>query len=99
MRSVSRVRLLIAGILLLMGPIAGPVAAQAEEATAEGLVDALNAVFGKHAGKRAAHTKGFCIKGSFTPSADAASYSKAPHFAASAPVPVLGRFSLRGRRS
>jgi catalase len=81
----------LAGLALIAAPIA-----QAEEATPEALVDALNAVFGKHAGKRAAHTKGFCVKGSFTPSAEASSYSKAPHFAASGPVPVLGRFSLGG---
>jgi catalase len=37
-----------------------------------------------------------CVKGSFTPSAEASTYSKAPHFAASEPVPVLGRFSLAG---
>jgi catalase len=53
-------------------------------------------VFGKHAGKRAGHAKGFCVEGSFTPSAEASSYSKAPHFAATEPVPVLGRFSLGG---
>jgi len=92
MRWASRVRCLIAGLAL----VALPVAAHAEEAIAEGLVDALNAVFGKHAGKRAGHAKGFCVKGSFTPSAEASSYSKAPHFAATEPVPVLGRFSLGG---
>ncbi len=92
MRSVSRVRLLFAGVLLILAPIA----AHAEEATAEGLVDALNAVFGKHAATRAGHAKGFCIKGTFTPSAEASNYSKAPHFAATAPVPVLARFSLGG---
>jgi catalase len=92
MRTPSRVRSLLAGLIL----IAVPIAAHAQEATAEGLVDALNAVFGKHPGKRAGHAKGFCIKGSFTPSAEASSYSKAPHFAASKPVPVLGRFSLGG---
>jgi len=58
------------------------------------LVDALNGVFGKHAGMRAAHTKGFCVTGQFTPFPDAAGLSKAPHFAK--PVPVTGRFSLGG---
>lgn len=58
------------------------------------LVDALNGVFGKHAGKRAAHTKGFCMTGSFTPSPDAAKLSKAPHFAKQ--VPITARFSLGG---
>jgi catalase len=54
----------------------------------------LNGVFGKHAGMRAAHTKGFCVTGQFTPSPDAAGLSKAPQFAK--PVPVTGRFSLGG---
>jgi catalase len=92
MRPSNRMRLLLAGVAFM----AAPITAQAEEATAEQLVDALNAVFGAHAGKRAAHTKGFCVKGTFSPSADASSYSKAPHFAATEPVPVLGRFSLAG---
>ena len=58
------------------------------------LVDALNGVFGKHPGDRAAHTKGICLTGLFTPSADAPSLSKAPQFAK--PVPIIARFSLGG---
>ena len=61
------------------------------------LVDALNGVFGKHPGDRAAHTKGFCLTGQFTPSADAPSLSKAPQFAK--PVPIIARFSLGRRQS
>jgi catalase len=70
--------------------------AQAEDAapTPADVVDALNGVFGKHAGGRAAHTKGFCITGKFTPSPDAAKLSKAPHFAKE--VPIEARFSLGG---
>lgn len=74
--------------------VALPAAAAAEEATGEALVDALNAIFGKHAGVRAAHTHGICVKGTFTPTAEAPSLSKAPHFAA--PVSVVGRFSMGG---
>ncbi len=66
----------------------------AADPTPADLVDALNGVFGKHAGMRAAHTKGFCTTGSFTPSADAANLSKAPHFAKQ--VPIIARFSLGG---
>jgi catalase len=66
----------------------------AEEATPDQLIDGLNGVFGSHAKLRAAHTKGICVKGSFTPTAEAASLSKAPQFAAS--VPLVGRFSLGG---
>ena len=45
------------------------------------LVDALNGVFGKHPGDRAAHTKGICLTGQFTPAADAPSLSTASQFA------------------
>ena len=58
------------------------------------LVNALNGVFGKHPGDRAAHAKGICLTGRFTPSPDASSLSKAPQFAK--PVGIIGRFSLGG---
>jgi catalase len=58
------------------------------------LVDALNGVFGKHAGDRAAPTKGICLAGQFTPAPDAPSLSKAPQFAK--PVGITARFSLGG---
>jgi catalase len=51
-------------------------------------------VFGKHPGTRAAHAKGFCVAGQFTPDGKAPSLSKAPQFAK--PVPIIGRFSLGG---
>src|SRR4026208_2209672 len=69
-------------------------AAFAQQPTPADLVDALNEVFGKHPGDRAAHTKGICLTGSFTPSPDAPSLSKAPQFAK--PVPIVARFSLGG---
>ncbi|MGV1013824.1 MAG: catalase family peroxidase [Methyloceanibacter sp.] len=68
--------------------------AKAQEPTPVEIVDGLNAVFGKHPHTRAAHAKGFCVSGSFTPAPDAASLSKAPQFAKK--VPLLGRFSLAG---
>ena len=68
--------------------------ASAEPATGEQLVDALNRVFGKHPKARAAHTKGICVKGEFTPTAEAAGLSKVPQFAAK--VPLIGRYSLGG---
>jgi catalase len=58
------------------------------------LVDALNSVFGKHAGTRAAHAKGFCMTGKFTPSPEAPSLSKAAQFQKE--VPITARFSLGG---
>lgn len=72
--------------------LAAPVVAQ--EAEPEQLINALNSVFGAHAKMRAAHTKGICVKGNFTPTPEAAGLSKAPQFAA--PVPLVGRFSLGG---
>lgn len=86
---------LAAGVALAIA-IAGvtqPMTASAEEPTGEALVDALNAIFGKHKA-RSSHAKGQCLKGTFTPTADAAALSKAGHFAK--PVPVLGRFSMGG---
>jgi len=85
---------LCATAALTLALFAAPVAGNAEEAQPEDLVNALNGVFGAHAGKRAAHAKGICLKGSFTPTAEAATLSKAPHFAG--PVPVTARFSLGG---
>ncbi len=76
------------GLMVMGAPAFG------EEAQPEQLIDALNKVFGSHAKMRAAHTKGICVKGNFTPTPEAASLSKAPQF--SAPVPLIGRFSLGG---
>jgi catalase len=76
------------GLMVMGAPAFG------EEAQPEQLIDALNKVFGSHAKMRAAHTKGICVKGNFTPTPEAASLSKAPQFAA--PVPLIGRFSLGG---
>jgi catalase len=82
------------GLGLVLALVAAPLALAVAQVTPQDLVDALNSVFGKHAGMRAAHTKGFCLTGSFTPSPDAAKLSKAPQFAK--PVPVIARFSLGG---
>jgi catalase len=69
-------------------------AASAQEADPEAIVNALFAVGGNHAQVRASGAKGTCVKGNFTPSAEAAALSKAPHFAK--PVPVTARFSMGG---
>jgi catalase len=58
------------------------------------IVDALFAVGGNHKGVRASGAKGVCVKGAFTPSAEAPSLSKAPHFAKE--VPMTARFSMGG---
>src|SRR5215210_4607952 len=58
------------------------------------IVDALFAVSGNHKGVRASGAKGVCVKGAFTPSPEAPSLSKAPHF--TKPVPMTARFSMGG---
>jgi catalase len=70
--------------------------ARAADAGPADLVGALDGLFGKHPG-RAAHTKGFCATGQFTPAPEAASLSKAQHLAKA--VPITARFSLGGGNS
>jgi catalase len=60
----------------------------------EQIVDAFNAVYGAHPGARANHAKGVIVEGTFTPSASAASVSKAAHLQKQkSPIPVTVRFS------
>jgi catalase len=68
--------------------------ASSQTADPETIVNALSAASGNHPNVRAGGAKGVCARGSFTPSAEAASLSKAPHFAK--PVPVTARFSMFG---
>jgi catalase len=70
------------------------IADTAQQPTPTDLVDALNGLFSKHAGDRAAHAKGICLTGTFTPSADVPKLTKAAHFAKQ--VPIRARFSLGG---
>ncbi len=78
--------------LLAFAMTGGPAVA---ETAPKDLVDALNGVFGQHAGKRASHAKGICAAGEFRPTGEAAQLSKAPHFAGEA-VQVTIRFSMGG---
>ncbi|HYB06394.1 MAG TPA: catalase [Methyloceanibacter sp.] len=80
--------------LVALGLCGSTVASLAQQPTPADLVDALNGVFGKYAGDRAAHTKGICLTGTFTPSAEAPKLSKAAHFVKE--VPIRARFSLGG---
>src|SRR4051812_23818804 len=62
----------------------------------EQIVDAMNAIFGKHSAFRSAHAKGVVCEGEFVASASAATLSKAPHLRpgdGAAPVKVTVRFS------
>jgi catalase len=55
------------------------------------LIAQFEAIFGQYPGFRPAHAKGVMVKGTFTPSPEAATLSKAPHFAKA--LPVVVRFS------
>lgn len=57
------------------------------------LVDAINGLYGRHPGYRAAHAKGSYYSGTFTAGAGASQLSRAPHLAAGARTPALVRFS------
>ncbi|KAH7367117.1 catalase-like domain-containing protein [Plectosphaerella cucumerina] len=59
------------------------------------LVDAMQALFGKHPGFRTTHAKGLLVEGTFTPSAEAKTLSIAPHFC-NPSTPVIARFSVGG---
>ncbi len=60
---------------------------------ANDLIAQFDILFGLHPGFRPAHAKGIMLSGTFTPSAEAASLTRAPH--ASRPsTPVTARFSV-----
>jgi len=61
------------------------------EDLSERLVDSINAIYGVHAGHRAAHAKGVLCAATFSPSAGAATFSQAAHLAH--PVRAHVRFS------
>jgi catalase len=56
------------------------------------LIDQFNTIFGPHPGYRPAHAKGVLLTGVFTPSAVAASLTRAPHISRQS-TPVTVRFS------
>ncbi|KIX09075.1 uncharacterized protein Z518_00153 [Rhinocladiella mackenziei CBS 650.93] len=60
--------------------------------TAEALVNTLKGAFSTPPGFRPAHARGILINGTFTPTAEAASLSSAPHFN-NVSTPVIVRFS------
>jgi catalase len=59
---------------------------------ANDLLAQIDAIFGLHPGFRPVHAKGIMLDGTFTPSAEAASLTRAPH-AMRASTPVTVRFS------
>src|SRR5207249_6452113 len=95
-------KLLVAAATLAFA-IVSPTVVVAQQAPAsqksvpEQLVDAFNAVFGVHPGARANHAKGVILEGTFTPSASAASVSKAAHLQKQKSPIQIGRASCRER--
>jgi catalase len=61
-------------------------------ALSKDVIQQFDAIFGEHPGYRPAHAKGAMFTGTFTPSAQAASLTKAPH-ATRPSTPVTVRFS------
>jgi catalase len=59
---------------------------------ANDLVEQLDAIFGVHPGFRPVHAKGILLSGTFSPSPEAASLTRAPHMNR-ASTPVIARFS------
>ena len=59
---------------------------------AKELLAQLDAIFGLHPGFRAAHAKGMMLSGTFTPSREAVSLTRAPHITRNS-TPVTVRFS------
>lgn len=87
-----RACLVIAGTTA-MAPLFTQTAAR--EVTGPQVVDAIEGVFGVHAGKRRNHAKGSCAAGEFVGTAEGARYSRSQLFSGDA-VPVIARFSLGG---
>jgi catalase len=89
---IGTVLVLLVPLLLLGASSAHAQSDPNQKSTPDQLVDALNGVFGKQKDNRAVHAKGIVLEGKFTPSASAATLTKAPHLQSKA-VPVTVRFS------
>jgi catalase len=61
-------------------------------ALSQDILQQFDAIFGLHPGFRPAHAKGILLSGTFTPSADATSLTRAPHLTRES-TPVTVRFS------
>lgn len=81
-------------IAAFAAPLAFAAPAVAQAPGAETIVDAMQAISGKHKA-RISGAKGQCLTASFKPSKDGASLSKSPMFAKSE-LPAVARFSMGG---
>jgi catalase len=87
---IRQMKIAAATSFMLVAAASGPSAQDRDIATQ--LVDAFNRLFGAHPGMRANHAKGLVVKGSFTPTSEAASLSASPLFEGPAIEAVI-RFS------
>ena len=88
MRATNIVQGCVAAVILLAS------SALAQDADSQAIVELQVAIGGNHKGVRASGAKGTCVSGTFTPTPEAATLSKAPQFAKTAPV--TARFSMGG---
>lgn len=88
------IRVLDAALALALACATAPGPARAEPGPAE-LVDALNGVFGRHAGMRGSHAHGFCASGRFVPAAEAGTLTRA-RLLQQGTLPALLRLSIGG---
>jgi catalase len=86
---------LITSAVLLAGAAQAQEAAQATSPSSAAMVDALNATFGSHAGKRASHAKGVCATAEFVPAPKLSDFVQSPLFAARS-IPANVRLSIGG---
>ena len=80
------------GAASVLGGVAWGGEDEPEKPLPEQIVDTMNEIFGKHPGFRSAHAKGIVCEGEFSPTASAATLSKAPHLQGQ-PTRVTVRFS------
>ena len=92
MRSVKARRTASLAAALALSCALGPLAFAQDASVAEQTVNVMNKMWGVHPQYRANHAKGVVAEGSFTPTKDAASLSKAALFAGPA-IPLTARFS------
>lgn len=86
--------MLLSALAVALGTIASLPLRAAEPSPAD-MVDALNSVFGRHAGARGSHAKGFCARGTFAPAAGATGFA-ASRLLGATQVPAEVRFSIGG---
>ena len=94
MKSSSRPMHWIAsvGLLTAMSFGAGTALGADDQSLAQQIFDTMVQLPGSNAAFRTAHAKGVVCEGTFTPSKDATSLSKAAHFKGGS-IPVIVRFS------